>query len=76
MAKLRIWATPRVACQTPWCLRRQLRRMFHDFMCARACSTRARTLLWTVLRSSFHCGSGGCPLRGLRYGMITAGLPW
>lgn len=57
IARLRIWTTPRRAYQTPLPLRRQLRRMFQDFRCASACSTRARMLLCTVFRSSFHSGN-------------------
>jgi hypothetical protein len=62
---LRIWATPQVAYHTPSRLRRQLRRTFHAFMCAKACSTRARIRLCTVLRSCFQPGSG-LPPAGVR----------
>lgn len=47
--------------------------MFQDFMCARACSTLARTRRWTGLRSSFQPGNG-LPSRSLRYDMIPGAL--
>jgi hypothetical protein len=41
MDRLRSWATPSAASQTPLSLRRQSRRIFHFFIRGRACSTRA-----------------------------------
>lgn len=37
--------------------RQQSRRIFHVFIRAKTCSTRARTYLWDLLWSSFRSGS-------------------
>lgn len=42
---------------TPFPFRRQSRRIFHAFIRAKTCSTRARTLRWDALRSSYQAGN-------------------
>lgn len=50
--------------------RRQSRRIFHVFIRAKTCSTRARTYLWDLLWSSFQPGSSVWP-RSRRCGMTS-----
>jgi hypothetical protein len=53
---VRLWrrAMPAMASADPWPRRRQSRRTLQTFIEAKACSTRARTLRWAALWTSFH----------------------